>query len=118
MSDSSRVQLAGIAEVTWGVTPASALAAIRYTTENLAHRLETTRSDEVRSDRQVTAIVPVGSNVEGGYDYEMSFAAHDIYYPRSIKCFKVREEIERSSDWEVMIKTDSDQGLLIAKRLK
>lgn len=80
MSDSSRVQLAGIEEVTWGVTPASALTAIRYTTENLAHRIETTRSDEVRSDRQVTAIVPVGSNVEGGFDLEMSFAAHDIYY--------------------------------------
>lgn len=80
MSDSSRVQLAGIAEVTWGVTPASALAAIRYTTETLGHRKETVRSDEVRSDRQVTAIVEVGSNADGGFDFEMSFAAHDIYY--------------------------------------
>jgi len=80
MSDSSRVQLAGIAEVTWGVTPASALTSIRYNTENLGHRKETLRSDEVRSDRQVTAIVEVGSNADGGFDFEMSFAAHDIYY--------------------------------------
>lgn len=80
MSDSSRVQLAGIAEVTWGTTPASALAAIRYNTENLGHRIETVRSDEVRSDRQVTDIVQVGSNADGGWDFEMSYAAHDIYY--------------------------------------
>jgi len=80
MSDSSRVQLAGIAEVTWGTTPASALAAIRYNTENLGHRKETVRSDEVRSDRQVSDIVEVGSNADGGWDFEMSYAAHDIYY--------------------------------------
>lgn len=79
MADSSRVQLAGIPEVTWGVTPASALAAVRYTTENLAHRIERTRSDEVRSDRQVTAIVPVGSDVDGGYDFEASYLAHETY---------------------------------------
>lgn len=79
MSDSSRVQLAGIAEVTWGVTPASALAAIRYTSENLGLRKDTQRSEEVRSDRQTTAIVEVGKNVDGGFDFEASAAAHDIY---------------------------------------
>jgi hypothetical protein len=80
MSDSSRVQLAGIAESQWGATPSSALTAIRYNTENLGHRKETTRSDEVRSDRQVTDITEVGSNADGGWDFEMSYAAHDIYY--------------------------------------
>lgn len=80
MSDSSRVQLAGIEEVTWGTTPASALAAIRYTTESLAHRKETTRSDEVRSDAQVTDIVDVGANADGGFDFEMSYLSHNIYY--------------------------------------
>lgn len=79
MSDSSRVQLAGIEETTWGDTPASALAAIRYTTESLGQRVEKTRSDEVRSDRQTTDIVPVGSNADGGFDFEASYDAHDIY---------------------------------------
>lgn len=79
MSDSSRVQLAGIEEVTWGETPASALAAIRYTTENLGHRKETTRSEEVRSDRQTTDIVEVGQNADGGFDFEASAGAHDPY---------------------------------------
>ena len=79
MSDSSRVQLAGIEEVTWGTTPASALAAIRYTSENLGLRKETQRSDEVRSDRQTTDIVEVGKSVDGGFDFEASAGAHDIY---------------------------------------
>jgi len=79
MSNSSRVQLAGIEEVTWGTTPASALQAIRYTSENLGIRKETLRSDEVRSDRQTTDIVEVGKTVDGGFDFETSAGAHDIY---------------------------------------
>ncbi len=46
------------------------------------------------------------------------FAAHDIYYPKSIKCFKVVEEIEASDSWEVLLKTESTQGLMIARKLK
>jgi hypothetical protein len=49
----------------------------------------------------------------GGY-----FAAHDIYYPKSIKCFQVVKEIEESDNWEVKEKTESSQGLLIAKKIK
>jgi len=79
MSDSSRVQLAGIEEVTWGTTPASALQAIRYTSENLGARKETQRSEEVRSDRQTTDIVEVGKSADGGFDFEASAGAHDIY---------------------------------------
>jgi len=79
MSDSSRVQLAGIEEVTWGTTPASALAAVRYTTENLGARKETQRSEEVRSDRQTTDLVEVGKMADGGFDFEASAGAHDVY---------------------------------------
>jgi hypothetical protein len=46
------------------------------------------------------------------------FAAHDIYYPKSIKCYQVIDEIEQSNDWDVLLKTQSLQGLLIARRLK
>jgi len=49
----------------------------------------------------------------GGY-----FAAHDIYYPKSIKCYQVATEIENSDAWEVLLKTESVQGLLIARRVK
>ena len=48
----------------------------------------------------------------GGY-----FAAHDIYYPKSSKCFKVVQEIENSDNWKVLVKTQNKQGLLIARKL-
>lgn len=85
MSDSSRVQLAGIEEVTWGQTPASALAAVRYTSENLGLRKETQSSDEVRQDAQVTDMVEVGKMVDGGFDFEASSAAHDIYMEGALR---------------------------------
>lgn len=80
MSDSSRVQLAAIEESTWGTTPASALQAIRYNSENLGLRKETQRSEEVRSDRQTTDIVEVGKNTDGGFDFEASAGAHDMFF--------------------------------------
>jgi len=46
------------------------------------------------------------------------FVVHDIYYPKSIKCYQVIDEIEQSSDWDVLLKTQSPQGLLIARKLK
>ena len=45
------------------------------------------------------------------------FAAHDIYYPKSIKSFQVVKEIEESCQWKVLLKTKSKQGLFIAERL-
>lgn len=45
-------------------------------------------------------------------------ALHDIYYPKSIKCFQIAKEIEESSNWKVWVKTDSKQGMLIAERVK
>jgi len=46
------------------------------------------------------------------------FAIHDIYYPKSIKGFKVVDRIERSDNWKVLEKTDDVKGLLIAERVK
>jgi hypothetical protein len=45
------------------------------------------------------------------------FAAHDIYYPKSIKNFKVVEEIEKSKEWKVLEKTKTRQGLFIAVKI-
>lgn len=45
------------------------------------------------------------------------FAAHDIYYPKSIKNFKVVEEIENSNEWIVLEKTNTKQGMFIAMKL-
>jgi hypothetical protein len=45
------------------------------------------------------------------------WACHDIYYPRSIKCFKVVQDIESNpSTWTILSKTNkTPQGLLVAK---
>tara|TARA_Y100000034_G_C6629991_1_gene274980 strand:+ start:106 stop:441 length:336 start_codon:yes stop_codon:yes gene_type:complete len=45
------------------------------------------------------------------------FAAHDINYPKSIKSFRAVEEIENSDKWEVLDKTISRCGMIIAKKL-
>jgi len=45
------------------------------------------------------------------------FAAHDIYHPKSIKNFKVVEEIENSKDWAVLEKTKTKQGMFIAMKV-
>ena len=50
---------------------------------------------------------------KGGY-----FAIHDIYYPKSIKGFKVREKIEKSKNWKRIEITKNKQGLLIAQKIK
>lgn len=44
------------------------------------------------------------------------FACHDIYYPRSIKCFQVVKAIKKSEKWKILVKTKSKQGLLIAAK--
>jgi hypothetical protein len=49
----------------------------------------------------------------GGY-----FAAHDIYYPKSIKNFKVKKIIKKSNDWKILVTTKTVQGLLIAQKVK
>jgi len=51
--------------------------------------------------------------IEGGY-----FSCHDIYYPKSIKCFQIAKQISESDKWEILEKTKSKQGLLIARKIK
>ena len=51
--------------------------------------------------------------IEGGY-----FSCHDIYYPKSIKCFQIVIQIEENDKWEILEKTRSKQGLLIARKIK
>jgi len=49
----------------------------------------------------------------GGY-----FAIHDIYYPKSIKGFKVVKIIKKNKKWKIKVMTSTKQGLLIAERIK
>lgn len=79
MSDSSQVGLFFLPEVTWGTTPASALTAMRYTSEDLAETIETKASDEVRADRMVSDLSRVGFGVGGSINFEYSVGTWDAF---------------------------------------
>ena len=50
--------------------------------------------------------------VDGGF-----FAAHDIFYPKSIKSFKILCELLCSPQWRIIeLSTESKQGLVIAQK--
>ena len=49
--------------------------------------------------------------IRGGY-----FAAHDIYYPKSIKSFKILSQIKKSDNWEIVLQTHTIQGIIVAKK--
>lgn len=79
MSDSSRVQLGYIKEATWGVTPAAALKALRYTKETLKQAIQTATSSEVRADRQVSDIIRTGANAQGTIECEFSHSTYQEF---------------------------------------
>lgn len=79
MSDSNLVQLSGLKEVSWGVTPASALTDLRYTGEGLGFNIETITSSEIRSDRQISDLIQTGAEASGNMDFELSYGTYDAY---------------------------------------
>jgi len=56
----------------------------------------------------VKDIIPIG-----GY-----FAAHDIFYPKSVKNFRVFKKIKKSSQWKILVVNKSKQGLMVAEKIK
>jgi hypothetical protein len=82
MSDTNRVQLGLVEEVTLGVTPATpAIQALRITNApSLAFEPNTVVSEEIRSDRQITDLILVGADAGGEVGFELSFEALDIIF--------------------------------------
>jgi hypothetical protein len=79
MADTSRAQLYSLKETVWGTTPAAAMTQIRYTGETLGYQIRTQSSDEVRADRQVVDLIQVDAEASGGFDFELSYGAHDAF---------------------------------------
>ena len=77
MSNADQVGLIYKEEVTYGENPAGTFDALRFTSESLAKATDTTQSTEIRSDRQVTDLIRNGIRVNGGVNFEFSFAAYD-----------------------------------------
>lgn len=79
MSDTNRAQLAFVKEVTYGVTPNSALQIMRQSGETLGQDTQTVVSNEIRSDRQIPNIVRVGADAKGDFSLELSATTHDEF---------------------------------------
>jgi hypothetical protein len=82
MSDSSSTQLFYRAENTWGedptlASPLTPLRELRFTNESLNYSAQTTVSEEIRSDRQVSDIIRTGVESGGDVGVELSFGAFD-----------------------------------------
>lgn len=82
MTESNRVRLGfaleGVDGANFGVTPANpAFQTLRVTAIDLAGKPNTRISDEIRDDRQISDLILVGQNTDGGFSAELSFGAFD-----------------------------------------
>lgn len=80
MSDSNRVNLAYVKEVTYGVIPGTQMKNLRYTSESLGQDTDSTSSQEIRSDRQVTDLIRTNIKASGDINGEMSYGAYDDFF--------------------------------------
>lgn len=77
-ANSSDTRLAIVKEAAWGAVPANpGFQALRFTSENLQPAKETTRSAEIRPDRNVTDEILTGRSVSGPIGFELSYGALD-----------------------------------------
>lgn len=76
-ADTARSQLYYLEEVTWGVTPAAALKAMRFTGETLNFSIDSKQSNEIRSDRQITDLIRTDAQPGGNVNFELSYGAPD-----------------------------------------
>lgn len=73
MSDTNRVAMKFVKESTFGTTPGSpTMKTVRLTGESLKQATQTTKSQEIRNDRQIPDVVRTGINVEGDVNFELS----------------------------------------------
>lgn len=80
MSESNRVQISLIAETTWGTTPPTTpeFAICRHTGESLDYNVSTTKSNEIRSDRNTSDLIRTDYDATGGFNFEWSFTTFDL----------------------------------------
>jgi hypothetical protein len=75
---SSRVQLRAKPEATFGTVPGTGNHyAVRLTGESLKYAVQTTTSQEIRSDRQIADLILTGAGASGGVNFEWSFGEYD-----------------------------------------
>jgi hypothetical protein len=74
----SRTRVAYVAESSFGTTPATpTFLEIRRTNGNLRTKKTTAVSDEIHLDRNVRAEYQLAQDVEGSYDFELTYGSYD-----------------------------------------
>lgn len=78
IASTSRTRAAYVSEVTFGTTPATpTFLEIRRTNGNLRTKKTTAVSEEIHLDRNVRAEYQLAQDVEGSYDFELSYGSFD-----------------------------------------
>lgn len=78
LATANRAQLRYIKESAFGTIPGAGNPnKLRMTGESLAFAIKKETSKEIRSDRQVTDLVPVGASANGGINFELSYGEYD-----------------------------------------
>jgi len=97
VSDSSRVQLAYVAESEYGVQETgSNLQILRHTGETLKQDTGIQQSAEIRSDRQVADIARTGIGVSGQVNAEMTYGTYDDLLAAALMSAGWSSEVEET----------------------
>lgn len=81
-ADANRMALRFVEETVWGEVPSGPpkLTNLRFTGENLRQESGSTNSAEIRSDRQIPALIRTGLNAVGDINFELSYDAYDAFF--------------------------------------
>ncbi|WP_029002723.1 phage tail tube protein [Azorhizobium doebereinerae] len=86
LQSTNRVRVGRVRETTYGVVPTSPVfKAQRLTSNALAGNPQTTVSNEIRSDRQVTDLILTGVQAGGNQAGELSFSAADDDFEEALQ---------------------------------
>ena len=78
MGDANRVKISIAEESSYGeAESAVAFQTLRTTGESLNHDMNTTTSQEMRSDRQISDIARIGLSASGGISFEVSYNSYE-----------------------------------------
>ena len=86
MAESNQGSVRFATEATWGETPAAVSATeARITSEALAHNKQTVISQEVRSDREIAAVLEVAQSAAGPINFELAYGDHEVMITNALR---------------------------------
>lgn len=80
MSNANNAKLRWVEESTYGTTPSGTYQELRYTSDGLSQTTSTTKSGEIRPDRQISDVVRTSIAAGGDVGFELSYGTHDEWF--------------------------------------